>query len=226
MVNTIVNYLPPSSTRRFFKKRSILLFQGEVPRQVYVVLSGCLKLYRIGPYGEEQLAGFKISGDIFPEGWTFGKAKSTLYYYETIEDSEVVTVERETFLQLLDDHPELKQRQFDNLVTNYIGLTLQVSALEQSRATEKILLTIAYLMYRYGRETNEGDYLINVRLTQTTFANLTGLSRETASAELQRLRRKGIIDYSPKEFRIRPEALYTAINDETITDIATRSDAK
>jgi CRP-like cAMP-binding protein len=183
-------------------------------------------LYRIGPYGEEQLAGFKIAGDIFPEGWAFGKTKSTLYYYETIEDSEVVTVEREIFLQLLEDYPEFKQRQFDNLLTNYIGLTLQVSALEQSRATEKILLTIAYLMYRYGEETNTGDYLINVHLTQATFAALTGLSRETASVELQRLRRKGIIHYSSREFRIDPDALYAAINDETISDITIHADVR
>lgn len=191
---------------------------------MYVVLSGSLKLYRIGPYGEEQLAGFKIPGDIFPEGWTFNRTKSTLYYYETIEDSTIMTIDKEVFLRLLDEHPELKQRQFDNFLTNYIGLTLQVSALEQSRAAEKIVLTIAYLMYRYGQEQQPGEYAINVQLTQTTFANLTGLSRETASTELQKLRRKGVIRYSSKEFIVDRDALLEVINDDTIGDMATRSD--
>ena len=196
------------------------MFQGEVPRQAYVVLSGCLKLYRISQFGEEQIAGFKVAGDVFPEGWIFDKTKSALYYYEAIEDSTIVTVEKSTYRKLLEDHPDLKQRQFENLLTNYIGLMLQVCALEQSRAAEKITLTIAYLMHRYGKEIDKDKLSVNVQLTQTTFANMTGLSRETASAELQRLRRKGVIEYSSKEFIVYRDTLLAIINDDTITDMA------
>src|SRR5690606_8460332 len=101
------------------KKRAILIYQGEIPRQAYVVLSGTFKVYRLSSFGEEQIVGFKTVGDIFPETWIFGKTSSTLYYYEAMDDAEVLTVERSVLLDLINSKPELKERLFDYMVTNY-----------------------------------------------------------------------------------------------------------
>jgi len=214
-VENIADLLPTQSTRRTVKKRSILIYQGEVPRQVYIVLSGLFKVYRLGNFGEEQIAGFRMKDDIFPISWLFGKTSSTLFYYEAMEDSEVLTVEKPVLLELAEQHPEIKQQLFDYVVNSYTGLTMQVTALEQSRAAEKLLLMLYYLMYRYGKQTTAGVYRVNLRLTHTTLGSLMGLTRETTTMELGRLKRKKIIDYDSKGYTIYRSELERRLGDES-----------
>lgn len=222
-MESIADLLPTQSTRRTVKKRSILIYQGEVPRQVYIVLSGVFKVYRLGNFGEEQIAGFRTKGDIFPASWLFGKTSSTLFYYEAMEDSEVLTVEKPVLLDLMEKRPEVKQYMFDYFATGYTGLIMQVTALEQSRAAEKLLLMMYYLMFRYGKQTAPGVYRVNLRLTHTTLGSLMGLTRETTTVELGRLKRKKIIDYDSKGYTIYRSELERRLGDESFRGLRLQS---
>ncbi len=221
----IAKLLPKQSTRRSIKKRSILIYQGEIPRQAYIVLSGVFKAYRLGNFGEEQIVGFRTKGDIFPETWIFGKTSSALYYYEALEDGEVLTVEKPVLLELIDGHPEIKQRIFDYVVTGYTGLLMQISALEQSRAAEKLLLMMYYLMFRYGQQTSEGVYKVDLRLTHTTLGSLMGLTRETTTMEMGRLKRKKIVSYDSTGFIIYRHELERRLGDESFSSITLQNPA-
>ncbi|USN96671.1 MAG: Crp/Fnr family transcriptional regulator [Candidatus Nomurabacteria bacterium] len=222
-MESIADLLPTQSTRRAVKKRSILIYQGEVPRQVYIVLSGVFKVYRLGNFGEEQIAGFRTKGDVFPASWLFGKTSSTLFYYEAMEDSEVLTVEKPVLLDLMEKNPEVKQYMFDYFATGYTGLIMQVTALEQSRAAEKLLLMMYYLMFRYGKQTAPGVYRVNLRLTHTTLGSLMGLTRETTTVELGRLKRKKIIDYDSKGYTINRAELERRLGDESFRGLRLQS---
>lgn len=215
----IAKHLPHATTRRTVKKRAILIYQGEIPRQAYIVLSGTFKVYRLSSFGEEQIVGFKTPGDIFPETWVFGKTSSTLYYYEAMSDAEVLTVERPVLLDYIDKHPDVKDQLFDYMVTGYTGLLMQISALEQSRAAEKLLLIIYYLMFRYGQEKRPGEYALKLHLTHTTLASLMGLTRETTTTELGRLKRRKIVDYDTKSFTVYRPALEKKLGDDSFADI-------
>ncbi len=215
----IATLLPTQSTRRTAKKRSILLYQGEIPRQAYVVLSGILKVYRLGNSGEEQIVGFRTKGDIFPETWIFGKTSSALYYYEVLEDAEVLTVEKPVLLELIKANPDIRDQLFDYMVNNYTGLLMQITALEQSRAAEKLLLMMYYLMFRYGTVAKNGAYEIQLHLTHTTLGNLMGLTRETVTMELGRLKRKKIITYDSKGLTIYRHELERLLGDESFGTI-------
>jgi len=215
----IAKLLPTQSTKRAIKKRSILIYQGEIPRQAYIVLSGAFKAYRLGNFGEEQIVGFRTKGDMFPETWIFGKTSSALYYYEALEDSEVLTVEKPVLLELIENDPKIKQVVFDYIMTGYTGLLMQISALEQSRAAEKLILMMYYLMFRYGKETLAGVYEVNLRLTHTTLGSLMGLTRETTTMEMGRLKRKKIISYDSKGFVIYRHELERRLGDESFANI-------
>lgn len=223
-MDNIADLLPTQSTRRSVKKRSILIYQGEVPRQAYIVLSGVFKAYRLGNFGEEQIVGFRTKGDMFPETWIFGKTSSALFYYEALEDSEVLTVEKPVLLNLIENRPEIKQTVFDYIVNNYTGLLMQITALEQSRAAEKLLLMMYYLMFRYGKEVSPGVYRVNLRLTHTTLGSLMGLTRETTTMELGRLKRKNIVTYDSKGFTIYRQALERRLGDESFSSLRLQTD--
>lgn len=186
------------------------------------MLSGVFKAYRLGNFGEEQVVGFRTKGDMFPETWIFGKTSGALYYYEALEDSEVLTVEKPVLLDLFETNADIKQRVFDYVVSGYTGLLMQITALEQSRAAEKLLLMMYYLMFRYGKETTSGVYHVDLRLTHTTLGSLMGLTRETTTMELGRLKRKKIVTYDSKGFVIYRRELERRLGDESLNTINLR----
>jgi len=74
-------------------------------------------------------------------------------------------------------------------------------------------------MFRYGKEINPGEYLIDIKHTHAILASLMGLTRETTTTELGRLKRKGIIYYNAKDLIIYEEALKKVIGDNSLYDI-------
>lgn len=210
---------PAKSTKRTIKKRTILLYQGEIPRQAYVVQRGTVKVYRLGRNGDEQIVGFRVPGDIFPETWLFEKTSSALYYYEAMDDCEIITAERAVLLDHIKQSPELEASLLDYFINSHSAQLLQITALEQSRAADKLLLMLYYLLFRYSKQVSPGNYELRFHLTHTIMGNLTGLTRETTSVELGKLRRKGVVSYSGNQFVIHREQLELHLAKESFNDI-------
>jgi len=210
------------ATRRTFKKRSILLYQGEAPRMAYVLQSGVVKVYTINNAGEEQIVAFHAKRDVFPAPWIFGKTATTMYYFEALTDCEVLTLPREELYKNMIGSPELLAATLDYFVTNYTGLLMRVTALEQSRAREKIMFTLYYLLFRYGRPTKAGRYVIELGLTHSIIASLVGLTRETTTTELSKLKRQKVLDYNLHNYSVNKEKLERLLGEDSFQDLIIR----
>jgi CRP-like cAMP-binding protein len=186
-----------NNLRRFKRGRSIL-FQGEVPRTGYIIKSGFVRAYSISDMGEERTIAYYTTGELLPPGWLFGNASVSLYYYDAFTDCEMLIISREQ-LQHHTNNSEIVKELLEDYVKLYVSASLHIHALEHSRAEDKLLGIFQYLAVRHGRPTRKGSTVIDLRLTHQDIAGMVGLSRETSSIELARLRRKKIIDY--KSFR-------------------------
>jgi CRP-like cAMP-binding protein len=213
-VENLAATVQPHATKRAFKKRSILLYQGEVPRMAYVVRSGLIKMYSINNAGEEQVVSFMGPNDIFSGPWIFNKASAALYYYETLTDSEILTLPRDILRDVL-NRPEFLSKALDYYVSNYTGLLLRVTALEQPRARDKIMCTLYYLTYRYGREAKSGMYALNFPLTHKIIASLVGLARETISAEISKLKRQQVLAQQGDTYTINKQKLEMLLGEDS-----------
>ncbi len=103
---------------------------------------------------------------------------------------------------MIENNPKLLRIAFDHFVTSHVGLLIRVTALEQTRAIEKILFTLYYLMAHYGKEVRPGVIMINLKLTQPIIAAMIGLTRETTAKNLNQLKRKGIIEYKEYTYTV------------------------
>jgi CRP-like cAMP-binding protein len=218
-MDDIIAAIRPHAVTRTFKKRSILLYQGEAPRSAFVLLKGAIKVYTLNNAGEEQVAAFMIQDDIFPAPWIFDKSSSTLYYYEALTDCEVLTLSKQTLRSVVLGSPQFSEHMLDYFVTNYTGLMMRVTALEQSRAAEKIMFTLYYLLFRYGREIRPGVYNLRLQLTQSIIASLVGLTRETTATELGKLRAQKVLSYTTQQYTVNKQALERALGEDNFADV-------
>jgi CRP-like cAMP-binding protein len=127
------NYLIP----RKLRKHQFLLQEGDVCRSIAFVNSGCLRVYTIGSKNMEHIVQFAVSG------WWAGDLNSYLsrlpaeYYIDALEDSEVLTLERDAREELMENVPKMERYFRLLLEANYIAThhrivdTLSASAEER-----------------------------------------------------------------------------------------------
>lgn len=205
---------------RSYKKGEIIIFQGEAPRQTFVVKSGVVKSYNLSVNGDEKPMSFFTALDIFPAPWTFKKAPSAYFYFEAFTDCQLYNVPRDDYLQFVRSNPAQLYATMEQLIVEHVGNTMRLNALQHSRASDKLLYTLHYLTLSHGKEISSRVIEIGLNLTHQDFANLTGLTRETTATELNRLKTKGVISYGKHTpYQVNLDKLHGTINDEFIADM-------
>lgn len=195
-----------------YQKDEIILLQEEVPRAAHVIKKGLVKVYDITNEGEERVISFDATDEIFPIGWVFGKIEKTQYFYQALTECEVYILQRNDFLRYLRLHPKMGAEMYAGLANRFVSLQGRIHALEQSKATDKIIYTLVYLCERFGKQQGaQGKVTLDVPLTQQEIANFVGLTRETTSVELKKLERQKLLTHSHKKYVINVEKLLESI---------------
>jgi CRP/FNR family transcriptional regulator len=225
MIDTVVdNYLKMFLERhptRSFNKGEIIIFQGEAPRGALVVKEGTVKAYNLSVNGDEKPVAFYSQGAVFPAAWVYDKMPNAIYYYEAFTPTVTVyNINREEYRKFIKSRPELLYRELDRYLTDELGKSMRLNALQHSRASDKLLYTLHYLALSHGRTVAPQQIEITLDLTHQDFANLTGLTRETAATELNKLKHKGVIDYGKQiPYRLDLKRLMQLLNDQYIADL-------
>jgi|SRR5579884_3093696 len=220
-----LNYLKAFLERhqsRKFKKGEIIIFQGEAPRNAFAVKSGTVKAYNLSVNGDEKPVAFYSEGNVFPSSWIYGKAPSAIYYYEAFTpEVEVYLLDRENFVKFIKKSPELLYQELERMLADQLGGSMRLNALQHSRASDKLIYTLHYLALTHGKAHDNDNIEITLELTHQDFANLTGLTRETAATELNKLKKKNIIIYGKhKPYTLNLKRLLQQVNDQFIADIS------
>lgn len=206
---------------RSFKKGEIIIFQGEAPRSAYVVKKGVVKAYNLSVNGDEKPVSFHSSHDTFPSSWVYGKVPSAIYYYEAFTpEVQLAAVPRDEYLQFMKDNPKLLYSELERSMATHLGMSMRLNALQHSRASDKLIYTLHYLALSHGRSLGNQQVEIVLDLTHQDFANLTGLTRETAATELNKLKHQGVVTYNKHTpYRLNLAKLMAMLNDQYIADI-------
>lgn len=219
-----INYLHAFLERhqtRTFSKGEIIVFQGEAPRSAYIVRTGTVKAYNLSVNGDEKPVAFYAADNAFPASWIYGKSASSVYYYEAFTpEVEVYVIDKEEFVQYIRKRPELLYQELERMLSDQLGGSLRLNALQHSRASDKLVYTLHYLALTHGHVVRDKVIQIDLSLTHQDFANLTGLTRETAATELNKLKKRGVINYgkhAPYELDL--QQVMQLLNDQFIADI-------
>ncbi len=86
-----------------FSKSSILFKKGDISDSMYMVIEGKVRLHRDG--AEVMVAGYK---EVFGT-WALFDDEPRMVTAEAIEDTTVLRIDKEDFIDLLADHVEITQ---------------------------------------------------------------------------------------------------------------------
>lgn len=114
-----------------FREGEIIFRKGEMAQQMYVILSGRVRLYvSEEPTGDwaEELA----KGDFFGEG-SLLEALPRQHTVLALEDSDLIAINRGTFLRMIRQNPEVSVKMMQRLVQRHRELGERVEAMDSRR---------------------------------------------------------------------------------------------
>ncbi|MEK7594938.1 MAG: Crp/Fnr family transcriptional regulator [Patescibacteria group bacterium] len=219
-LNYLHAFLQQHPVKRY-KKGEIILFQGEAPRSAYAIKSGVVKAYNLSVGGDEKPIAFYGQDHVFPASWVYGKVASAIYYYEAYtSEVEVYVINRQEFLDFMIKRPHLLYQELERMLSDQLGGSIRLNALQHSRASDKLVYTLHYLAMTHGKPLANNKVEITLDLTHQDFANLTGLTRETAATELNKLKKQKVIEYAKNvPYTLDLTRLMKLLNDQFIADL-------
>jgi CRP/FNR family transcriptional regulator, cyclic AMP receptor protein len=117
-----------------------------------------------------------------------------VYFFEALTAVEVGRAPREQVVNFIKDKPSLLFALMSELLEDYAETLTRVEHLVFSDAYRRVISILIYVANHFG-ESHKDGIIINHRFTQSDIATLVGVARETASMELTKLEKTGLIRY-------------------------------
>lgn len=174
---------------RNFKKEELIFNAGSLVDNVYILVDGRVKIYQLSPVGKEVILWFCFPGEIFGLAEILQSRRREVYS-QACSDVDVLVINNNQFKSFLLDHPKVALNVIDWLSCRLRELGDILLNLAADDVTSRVIKLITRLSARYGKQYNEGIYL-DIPLTHQEMADMIGASRQTVTAVLGKLRRKG-----------------------------------
>ena len=194
--NTAAHKLHRMSYRQQLTKGKIILSENIEPKRFAVVISGVVKLVCTKRDGRQQIVGLQFPGDFV--GRPFGNLGQL--QVETATDVSLCCFSREPFESLLQKRPELEhallQRTYDELE----AARQWMFTLGHLSARAKVAAFIQLVVERVHESTGitsicpDAETKYDLPLSRTEIAEFLGLTLETVSREIGRLRSESVIE--------------------------------
>ncbi|MBI2798476.1 Crp/Fnr family transcriptional regulator [Candidatus Saccharibacteria bacterium] len=178
-----------------FTAGEVILHQGDDVVNVYIIQTGIVKAYDINKEGEQKTVIYDTPGEAIPVSYIYTKADHALYYYEAYTDCKLALVPLVDFQKFMLSEPKVAFHFLTIMAERYLDFARRVNGLEQLKAEDKIIYSLDFLSRRFGDRRNPERVTVDIPLSQQEFADFVGLTRETVSGTMGKLRRKGVIQY-------------------------------
>ena len=168
--------------------------EGDAAEHFFNVTAGTAKLFKMLPDGRRQITGFAGVGDFL------GLAVSATYAFgaEAIEPMRICRFSRSRLKTLLADFPALERRLLEVAANELVMAQEQMLLLGRKTARERLA---SFLMARAGMQTHCGAETkpalrepVSLPMTRGDIADYLGLTIETVSRTLTRLKAERLID--------------------------------
>lgn len=195
-------------------KGDVLFQQSDTPAVGYAIKRGVISICNISASGNEKIVSFKVTDEPLPICWLFSKSTTAMFFYQAHTDCELYAIGKEDFNEHLVKDNDFALQIISILSNAYVNTSLQVDALVQTSANLKLVYALRHLCLRYGRDTLDNISTLQIPLTQQELANYIGLTRETTTLELNRLKARGIVSYRRRYYSINTKMINDLIEDE------------
>jgi CRP/FNR family transcriptional regulator len=171
---------------KFFHRHETILYEDDANSYMYIILDGMVKVVQMTEDGREVVIAIHKSGDSFGE---ISMIDGIAAYATVIamNDTTVGIIGKEEFLHMLRLHPKVFENVLRIVCAKFRQSLYPVRISNVKSSLGKVKTLLAWLASNHGKANSEGVSL-DIRLTHQIIADMTGLSRETVTRGMDKLK--------------------------------------
>jgi CRP/FNR family cyclic AMP-dependent transcriptional regulator len=184
---------------RQVEKNGVIFHQGDEQTQVYVVVDGKVRIYKISPGGNETSINISSTGTLTGEFAALdGRPRSASA--TALTRCVLLEMPGARFMSHLERQPGLALR-ISRQLTEKIRMTANFAeTIAQQDAAGRLLHILLLYNEVFGREIEPGKrYALDLALNQSDLASLVGTRREQINRILRDWHKRGLIEYNGSE---------------------------
>ena len=195
-----LGYISEKMIARHYESGKFIFLEDSEGEQCFFVVQGSVKVTRLSKDGREVILAMLNEGEFFGEmALLDGESRSANVI--ALEETEVLTLNREDFLVVLHDYPQIAIQLLKEMAHRLRKSDRQIASLSLSDAEKRIALCIIRFADEQGI-IKRGQVSIPKMPIQQDIANMAGTSRETVSRAINLLEKEHFIKRQGRELLI------------------------
>lgn len=178
---------------RNYKKGEMLIRADDDPQGIFCLTKEYVRQYTISKTGFELTIHILRPISYFPMVWAVNGTPN-VYYFEALTPVEVGRAPRDEVVNFIKDKPTITFELLSELIEDYAESLTRIEHLVFSDAYRRVISVLLYIIKHFGEKNTKG-VIVKHRFTQQDIATLVGVARETASNEMVKLEKKGLVKY-------------------------------
>jgi CRP/FNR family cyclic AMP-dependent transcriptional regulator len=173
----------------------VIFHQGESSRELYVILTGKVRIFKTSPSGDETSLQVFSTHDIFGELASIDDRPRSATA-KAIVPSDLLAMTPDRFLHHIQTKPDLALAMTKLLVRKLRWTAAYAEAVVQYDCAGRLLYILLRYNEQFGEEVEAGKrYVLDLAMNQADLASLVGARREWVNRLLQDWRQRGLIEY-------------------------------
>ena len=174
-----------------FKKNEVILYEQDTNEFMYIILFGKVRVIQTTEDGKEIILATHRSNELFGEISLIDGKTSPATVLAT-EASLIAIISKKDFYSLLIHQSKVLEKMLQILCSRLRESWKRIEILNFKDASQRIKMLFLLLSHDNGQKTPEG-VVLNIKLTHQNIADMVGLTRETVTRVIDKLRREGEI---------------------------------
>jgi len=183
--------MPNGEGRKSFKKGDNIFLEGEHANGLFCVISGKVKIVRLGDGGKEQIV--RLAGKLDVIGYRALLAGQQYHASAVaLEDTMVGYVPKKIFFEILNSNPEISMQMMRLLSQDLDQSEIKRVDIATKTVKERVAELLLLLKETYG--TREDGKTLDIYLSREDLAAMVGAAKEVVIRSLAQLKDENLIE--------------------------------
>lgn len=183
-----------------YRKGEILVRADDDPTGIFYLVDGVVRRYSISSAGEELTINIFRPISFFPMSWAINNTPSA-HYFEAMTRVEVFRAPKEEVLKFIKENNDVMFDLISRIYHGLEGYMMRMEYLMAGNAQARLITELLIFARRFGK-LQGNKIIVDLKVTEKDLASQSGMTRETVSREIQKLRQMGVIDFKSNQITI------------------------
>lgn len=190
---TVFTELMNTGRTKQFPKDQIIFYEGDITDYAYVLKSGRIKIYDIDAQGNEKILHIVKPPSVIPFAFFTGVNRPLNWFYAALTDCEVSVLSVGEIQSRFKTDGDMATYFLNTFAIEMHELLVRLSSMSKTNVRDKVFAALRFLAHEHADTLDNGWCRVSFPVNHQLIADITGITRESATAALKELRDDHVI---------------------------------